>query len=103
MKSKPKDGTANYYLGAALVAMGEVDDAQEPLKKAEARGVADASRLLAVCALDEYRVDDANEHIDTWQAALKKAKKSEPGELSALQSRAVQMSNMLERVEKSKL
>lgn len=100
LKSKPKDGTANYYLGAALIAMGEVDDAQEPLKKAEARGVADASRLLAVCALDEYRVDDANEHIDTWQAALKKAKKSEPGELSALQSRAVQMSNMLERVEK---
>ena len=33
LKSKPKDGTANYYLGAALIAMGEVDDAQEPLKK----------------------------------------------------------------------
>lgn len=100
LKSKPKDGTANYYLGASLMALGETAQARGPLEKAEERGVADASRLLVVNALDEYRPDDAAEHIDTWQGILKKARKSEPAELGALQARTVQLRNMLERVEK---
>ncbi len=100
LKSKPKDGTANYYLGASLMALGETGEARGPLEKAEERGVADASRLLVVNALDEYRPDDAAEHIDTWQGILKKARKSEPAELGALQARTVQLRNMLERVEK---
>ena len=100
LKTKPKDGTANYYLGASLMALGEVEQAREPLLKAEDRGVADASRLLAVSALDEYRTDDASSHLDAWEAALKKAKKSLPDEFESLQSRMVMMDNMLQRVEK---
>lgn len=35
LKSKPKDGTANYYLGASLMALGETGEARGPLEKAE--------------------------------------------------------------------
>ena len=99
LKTKPKDGTANYYLGLSLIELGDYAAASEPLEKAEARGVADASRILASRALDEYRVDDADTHIETWKKSLAKAKKDEPEELAAMQRRAMRMSNMLERVE----
>lgn len=100
LRSRPKDGTANYYLGLSLIGMGDYEGATEPLKKAEDRGVADASRILTERALDEYRVDDADTHIEAWQTSLRKAKKDEPEELAALQRRAMSLSNMLERVEK---
>ena len=77
LKTKPKDGTANYYLGLSLIELGDYAAASEPLEKAEARGVADASRILASKALDEYRVDDADTHIETWKKSLAKAKKDE--------------------------
>lgn len=100
LRSRPKDGTANYYLGLSLIGMGDYAAATEPLKKAEDRGVADASRILTERALDEYCVEDADTHIEAWQTSLRKAKKDEPAELAALQRRAMRMSNMLERVEK---
>lgn len=100
IKSKPKDGTVNYYLGASLYAMGDYSQARKYLEQAQSRGVADASRLLAIGALDNYLADDAADYIDDWEAALKKAKKTVPDELAELQGRAVRMRNMLERVEK---
>lgn len=100
LRGSPKNGTANYYLGLSLIGMGDYDSAVEPLEKAEARGVADASRILTERALDEYRVADADTHIEKWQESLKKANKDEPEELATLQRKAMSMSNMLERVEK---
>lgn len=99
-KSSPRDGNVNYYLGATLFALGRYDRAEAPLKTAEGRGVTDASRMLAIIALDAYRLDDASDALDTWEAKLKKAKKSAPEELSAMQSRLIMMRNMIERVEK---
>ncbi len=100
LKRTPKDGTANYYLGACYLALDEPGSAIPALKKAESRGVADASRMLAEVALDEYRASDAEEHLDNWAIALKKSKKSTLEEFSELTSRMVMLKNMLERVEK---
>lgn len=102
VKRSPRDGTANYYLGATLMALGEEEDALAPLKVAEGRGVADASRLLAIDAIDKYRTDDASEHLEAWEKTLKKGKKNVtlPDELNELSSKVVQLRNMLERVEK---
>lgn len=99
-KSSPRDGNVNYYLGSTLYALGRYDEAEAPLKVAEGRGVTDASRLRAVIALDAYRLDDASEALDTWEAKLKKNKKQAPDELGEMQSRLIMMRNMLERVEK---
>lgn len=99
-KSSPRDGNVNYYLGSTLYALGRYNEAEAPLKVAEGRGVTDASRLRAVIALDAYRLDDASEALDTWEAKLKKNKKQTPDELGEMQSRLIMMRNMLERVEK---
>lgn len=99
-KSSPRDGNVNYYLGSTLYALGRYDEAEAPLKVAEGRGVTDASRLRAVIALDAYRLDDASEALDTWEAKLKKNKKQAPDGLGEMQSRLIMMRNMLERVEK---
>ncbi len=100
LKRTPKDGTANYYLGLSLLATGQDDQAISALTKAEDRGVAEASRLLADIALDEYRTDDAEEHLETWASLLRKSKKPMPETYSEMSSRMVMLKNMLERVEK---
>lgn len=100
LKTKPKDGTANYYLGASLMALGDRTAAREALVKAEDRGVGEASRMLAEDDLDHYRAEEANKHLGVWQANLVKAKKSEPAEFAELQSRTVKLRNMLDRVER---
>lgn len=100
IKRTPRDGNANYYLGASLIASGKSDEARKPLETAGARGVADAWRLLAVDALDNYRADEASANLESWQRALTKAKKDIPDQLEAMQRRAVMLRNMLERVER---
>lgn len=99
-KSSPRDGNVNYYLGASLVALGRNDEAISPLKTAESRGVADASRLLAEIALDNYDVDAADEYLDNWVTKLKKNKKADLSQTDDLRGRLVMIRNMLERVEK---
>lgn len=100
LRRTPRDGNANYYLGASLAAMGNADDARPYLLKAQERGVADASRLLAVEALDNYDADAAAEYMDKWEAAARKAKKSLPDSYNALSRRLGRMRNMLDRVER---
>lgn len=98
-KASPRDGNVNYYLGASLYHLGRISEAAAPLKMAEERGVADASRILAEIALDVYDVDRAEDHLDTWAAKLSKAKKSSDA-LDDMRSRIVTLRNMLQRVEK---
>ena len=52
VKRSPRDGNANYFLGASLYALGQLDEAVKPLTTAEGRGVADAARILTIMALD---------------------------------------------------
>ena len=100
LKKTPKDATANYYMGLTQLALDNADEAAAALRKAEDRGVADASRLLADIALADYDVDAAEEHLDTCEALLRKSKKSAPESLAETRSRLVTIKNMLERVEK---
>lgn len=100
VKRTPKDGNATFFLGASYYALGNTDDARQPLTVAESRGVPEASRMLAEMSLDRYDTEAARLHIEKWETSLKKQKKSIPDSHSELTSRLVMMSNMLERVEK---
>ncbi len=95
----PRDGNANYWLGATLLKLNRTADAIAPLTKAESRGVADAALALARIATDEYRPGDARDWYDSYETLMRKAKKTVPDEVEQAQSRLVLMENMLDRVE----
>ena len=102
VKKSPKDGTANYYLGATLSAMGQTAEAVKPLEAAAARGVNDAYQILAQDALANYDTEAADNYIDELSAKLSKAKKKTamPAWTKDVQSRSLALKNMLDRVEK---
>lgn len=96
----PRDGSINYWYGATLVALGQADQAIAPLEKAEGRGVAAAALLLAQIATDNYQPDRARDYFDSYEALMRKTKKTIPQEVKESMSKLVLMENMLERVEK---
>ncbi|MDE6277599.1 MAG: hypothetical protein K2M06_05775 [Muribaculaceae bacterium] len=100
VKSKPRDAGANYLLGLALVRGGAEAEGLKYMSTAETRGSADAAAFLARRAFDEYMPEDAQEHLDAWEEAARKARKSLPEDFSEVSSRVVAMDNMLRRVEK---
>jgi hypothetical protein len=99
-KKSPNDGFVNYYLGASYAALNRNKKAVAPLKVAESKGVADASRVLADIAFHEYRVDDAAAHLDTWATLLRKNKRQAPASYDTMKEKVAMMRNMLERVER---
>lgn len=99
-KKSPRDGNVNYWLGASLIALGRVNEAVEPLKAAEKRGVASASRILTELAFDRYDIDTADDHLEVWDENLSKNKKADMTPVDRMRSRLVMMRNMLERVER---
>ncbi len=99
-KRSPRDANINYYLGATLYKLGDEAEAVEALNKAESRGLGAASELLATIAMNHYDVEGADKHLSTWQANLKKARKSAPAEFDDISSQLVNMRNMLDRVER---
>lgn len=99
VKADKRNGTAQYYLGLCYLELGDPAQAVSPLLVAEERSYGDASRALAEIGLRQYDVDMASEHLDTWDRWLKKNKR-DMGRSTELRSQAVQMRNMLERVEK---
>ncbi len=100
VRRAPRDGNANYYLGATLVAMGNLDEAQPYLVKAAGRGVTDAYPLLVEHALANYDADGASGYIDDWRSRLRRNRRSEPDELETYSARAVMLRNMLARVQR---
>lgn len=101
LRSAPRDVTANYYLGLSYLAKGDVQAAIPPLTKAEDRGSKSAAKALAEIAFGQYRMDDAADHLDTWEKLVKKDRKASiPDALEEMRSRVVAARNMLERVEK---
>jgi hypothetical protein len=98
-QKSPKDGNVNYYLGASYFELYKFAEAKAPLTVAENAGVADASHLLAQIAVDEYRLDDASNHMKKWATQLRKSKRQESEEYTRLDEQITAMSNMLERVE----
>lgn len=100
VRRTPRDGNANFYLGASLAALGNFDEGRPYLVKAADRGVTDAYRILAVNALEQYDPEAAADYISTWRAKLARNRREVPEELEALSGRAVMLRNMLARVER---
>lgn len=99
-RKSPRDGNVNYWLGATLVALNRLDKAVAPLEKAKARGVADASLMLAQIAKDEYDPTTAREYYDAYEAQMRKNKREVPENVEEDIRRTIIMENMLSRVEK---
>lgn len=99
-RKSPRDGSANYWLGATLIALDRAEEARRYLTTAEGRGVADAALALADLDARGYRPADAVEHLDEYERLLRKNKRAVPDDLEERRSRLVTMENMLSRVER---
>ncbi len=99
VRRTPRDGNANFYLGASLSALGQYADAKPYLVKAADRGVTDAYRILTLQSLEQYDPESASDYISSWRSKLTRNRREVPEELETLSSRAVMLRNMLARVE----
>ncbi len=97
--AKPRDAALQHKLGVAYMRTGNYKSALAHL----AKGTSESKVAEAEIAFMEYRFDDAEELLDKYEAALKKArKKADPlaAEVEALRGRIDAARNMLDRVEK---
>ncbi len=100
VRRSPRNANANYWLGASLYAMNLTEQATSPLETAAERGVTQAYPLLVRIAISRYDAEAASDYIDSWRSRLTRNRKPIPEELEELSSKAIQMRNMLARVEK---
>lgn len=99
VKRTPRDAAANYLLGLALVKNGEAEEGEGYLKTAEGRGSMDAARLLAQLSFRNYDPDGTRTHLEAWEKAARKAKKSSDVEMESIADALPAMENMLQRVQ----
>lgn len=99
IKKSPRDATTNYWYGMALKYTGNYQQAVSALSTAADRGYLNAYPMLIELNISNYEIDKAQKNIDSWRAALKKARKSEPSDISELESRLTLMNNQMGRVE----
>ncbi len=102
LKKSPREAAYNYYAGACRYELGQHKQGEELLQTAVKRGSADAALMLADIALAEYRVDDAEDYIDEYEAIMSKNRKAKPDKerLAELNASLVMLRNMLDRVER---
>lgn len=98
-EKSPKDARISFYYGMTALKLDKKAEAEQALAAAADKGYVDAFAPLTEMALEAYNISDAEDLISDWRAALKKARKSEPAELSAAESRRIRMANQLGRVE----
>ena len=99
LKKKPKDASLNHWYGVCLMQTGQLSEAKSYLEFAHKRKVAQSPRYLAEIAFFEYRVDDADEYLNAYRDAMKRARKEVPEEVETLADRVSKMRTMLDRVE----
>lgn len=92
----PKNASANTMAGIALAKSGNAAEAKHYLM----RGSNEAKIALAEIAFDEYRFEEAEEILDKYVAAQKKARKPVSEAAETLREKIGTMSAMLDRVEK---
>ena len=92
----PKNAAANTMAGIALAKSGRSAEARHYL----ARGSNDAKITLAEIAYDEYRFDEAEEILDKYAAAQKKARKPVSEDAENLLAKIRTTGAMLDRVER---
>lgn len=97
--AQPRNAAVNMMAGIAMLRTGMTNEAERYLS----RGGNDAKVALAELEYMRYRFDEAEEHLDSYEAALKKArKKTDPQEetVNALRRRINNARPMMDRVEK---
>lgn len=99
LAKSPKDGVANFLYGKAAKALGMNTEATQALTIAADNGNTDAYPLLVQMYISTYDIEKAKSYIADWRAALKKAKKNEPEEISAFENRLLLINNQLGRIE----
>ena len=95
-----KDANINNYIGLCLYNLGEYEQAIPYFTTAQAKSIPEASKHLALIAFYNYEFEEAAEHLESYQLALTKAKKSIPDEVESFMTRTINASNMLNRVER---
>ena len=99
--ASPKKGDINLLLGSALFYSGDYAGAQQQWEAALSKKENIANLKLAELALLQYRVEDAEELVETYRSGLKKGKKMiGPDESGDIDDRIDRVSTMLDRVEK---
>ncbi|MDE5607635.1 MAG: tetratricopeptide repeat protein [Muribaculaceae bacterium] len=96
---EPKNGKVSLALGQCYLHQGSDSLATAELTKAKARGQHEAAVGLASLALKEYRVDDADELLETYRKTLKKNRKTPSEAAEEVSSQIDRIRNMLMRVE----
>lgn len=99
LKKTPNDANANYLMAQAQLGLNNRAAWLKSLKTAAAKGHLEAFPQLVEEYILTYDVDEAENAIDDWKAALAKAKKPQPSELGELENKLLLMSNQLNRVE----
>lgn len=99
LKKNPKDASLNHWYGVCLLQTGKKQEAKTYLEYAHKKKVVQSPRYLAEIAFLEYRVDDADEYIEDYLAAMKKAKAELSPDAENLIVRIGKMRAMLDRVE----
>lgn len=98
-RKTPRDAGVNLLLGQAYYGLGRNDEASASLAVAAKGGRYDAYPIMVNIALDNLDIDAADGVIDSWRAALRKSKREDSAALTAAESRVINLSNVLERVE----
>ena len=98
-KKSPRDGEINYWYARAELGLNNTDAGLTALATAAERGYTEAYPELIEAYLNNYDVDKAGKFLEDWKAALRKSKKSDPEDLTDLESRIILMANQLSRVE----
>lgn len=99
--AQPKNAMIDYMRGKCLVARNDDAGATAAFENAHRKGSNDALLELAEIAIREYRVDDAESHIDDYKAyIIKNKRKKLTDESGKISSQLTRTRSMLERVEK---
>ncbi len=97
---EPKNPTVNMLMGECYMALDRNRDAIKAYETAHKKGDNDALLPLMEIAVGEYRVDDADELLDTYREGLKKGRKTLPDNSGDIVEQLERTRNMLDRVEK---
>ena len=99
--SQPKNAEIDYLRGKCLVASNNDAAAVKAFTEANRKGSNNALLDLAEIAIREYRVDDADDYIDSYKAYLTKNKRKKlPDNSGDLAPQLMRTRSMLDRVEK---
>ncbi|MBD5257281.1 MAG: hypothetical protein HDS52_01135 [Barnesiella sp.] len=99
--AQPKNAEIDYLRGKCLVASNNDAAAVKAFTEANRKGSNNALLDLAEIAIREYRVDDADDYIDSYKAYLTKNKRKKlPDNSGDLAPQLMRTRSMLDRVEK---